>query len=156
MGSTLSGALLKVKFEKFSEASLVVAVFTIHQQRSLEFEELLAVLQEVLDQHNLYVCSRDERTHLNVVGATASACSERARDLSCFFVRIERKMCSWPSGQNKAPSLSGYLDVLSPQSDMRSDTGVLCSGCLAKKREQSSHRAPQYTKVAATACSLRE
>ena len=46
--------------------------------------ELLAVLQEVLDQHNLYVCSRDERAHLNVFGVTASACSERARDLSCF------------------------------------------------------------------------
>ena len=34
----------------------------------------------------------------------------------------------------------GYLDELSTQSDMRPGSGVLCSGCLTKKRTAIGHR----------------
>ena len=79
---------MKVNVGKLSEAFLVFAVFTTHQPLSSEFEELPAVLHEVLNQHNLCVCSRYERTHLNVFGETASACSERARDLGWTFFEL--------------------------------------------------------------------
>ena len=58
MGSTLGGAQWKVKFGEFSEAYLVFADSRMRHHRSSEIEELLAVMQEVLDQHDLYVCSR--------------------------------------------------------------------------------------------------
>ena len=57
MGSTLGVAQRKVKFGEFSEAYLVFADSRIHLHRSSEIEELVAVFQEVLDQHSLHVCS---------------------------------------------------------------------------------------------------
>ena len=59
MVSTEGGALLQVKFEKYSAAVLVFPVSSTHRHRSSEIEELPAVMLEVLDQHNLYVCSRE-------------------------------------------------------------------------------------------------
>ena len=52
----------------------------IHQLRSSEIEELPAVMREILSQHNLHVCTRRVSWKFCF---TASACSERARDVSC-------------------------------------------------------------------------
>jgi len=59
MSSALGGALLEVKFGELSEAVQVFVDSRARDSRSSEIEELPAVMQEVLDQHNLYRCMHD-------------------------------------------------------------------------------------------------
>jgi len=59
MSSALGGALLEVKFGELSEAVQVFVDSKTREGRSSEIEELPAVMQEVLDQHNLYRCMHD-------------------------------------------------------------------------------------------------
>ena len=59
MDSAFGGSLLEVKFGELSEAVQVLIDSRARNSRSSEIEELPAVMQEVLDQHNLYRCMQD-------------------------------------------------------------------------------------------------
>ena len=65
VSSALGGALWEVSFGELAETILVFVVYRTRENRSSEIEVLPAVMQEVLDQHNLYSYTRCALSELN-------------------------------------------------------------------------------------------
>ena len=74
------------------QAVVVFADSGIHQFRTSEVEELLAVMREILVQHSLYVCTRRVSWKLCFIASAFSECARYVGwtffERSCSCVRI--------------------------------------------------------------------